>query len=142
VKPLSRTAREEFLAATRVAVLSVAATDGRPPASVPVWYQYSPGGRLLISTTAASRKAKLIKQAGTVSIVVQTEQPPYRYVVVEGAVVDTTAPTPRHMLESTAIRYLGEAEGRAFLSTMADRYDDTVLFTIRPDRWHTADFSE
>lgn len=41
--------------------------------------------------------------------------------------------------EEIAIRYLGEEAGREF----ARSYDntDTVLFTIKPDRWFTADFS-
>jgi nitroimidazol reductase NimA-like FMN-containing flavoprotein (pyridoxamine 5'-phosphate oxidase superfamily) len=35
--------RQEFLAGKHIAVLSVAAADGRPPASVPIWYDYTPG---------------------------------------------------------------------------------------------------
>jgi PPOX class probable F420-dependent enzyme len=144
VKAFSETGRQDFLAATHVAVLSVAATGDRPPASVPIWYDYSPGDNIRISTTAASRKAKLIERAGTVTLVVQNEQPPYQYVVVEGTVVDTTTPTPREMIEATAIRYLGEEGGRAFVSSMASSvaHEDTVLFTIRPDRWLSADFSD
>jgi PPOX class probable F420-dependent enzyme len=142
MKALSETARQEFLADTHVAVLSVAATDGRPPASIPIWYDYVPGGDIRISTTATSRKAKLITQAGAVTLVVQNEQPPYRYVVVEGTVVDTTAPTPMAMIGATAARYLGAEGGRAFVDEMARIHDNTVLFTISPDRWLTADFTD
>jgi hypothetical protein len=42
--------------------------------------------------------------------------------------------------EDIAIRYLGEELGRAFVSSMESQ--NTVLFTIRPDRWLTADFSD
>jgi hypothetical protein len=42
--------------------------------------------------------------------------------------------------EAIAIRYLGEEAGRAFVRSLEDQ--DTVLFTIRPDRWITADFSD
>jgi uncharacterized protein len=135
----SETEREEFLAALHVAVLSVAATDGRPPASVPIWYDYSPGGNIRVSTGAGSRKSKLIEQAGVVTLVVQREEPPYQYVVVEGTVVDTARPTPPDIREEIAIRYLGEEGGRAFAASMEGQ--DSVLFTIRPDRWLTADFS-
>jgi hypothetical protein len=41
--------------------------------------------------------------------------------------------------EAIAIRYLGEEGGRAFVRSLDDH--DSVLFTIRPDRWLTADFS-
>ena len=138
MKAFSEIEREEFLAAKHVAVLSVAA-DGRPPASVPMWYDYTPGGNILINTGAGARKAKLIERAGAVTLVVQNEEPPYQYVVVEGTVVDTTTPTPTDVREAIAIRYLGEEGGRAFVRSMEGQ--TTVLFTIRPDRWITADFS-
>jgi uncharacterized protein len=135
----SEPAREEFLAAPHVGVLSVAATDGRPPASVPIWYDYTPGGNIRVNTGAGSRKAKLIERTGVVTLVAQREEPPYQYVVVEGTVVDTTTPAPLDVREAIAIRYLGEEGGRAFVDSMKDR--PGVLFTIRPDRWLTADFS-
>ncbi|MEE6134829.1 pyridoxamine 5'-phosphate oxidase family protein [Mycobacterium sp. 050128] len=131
--------RQEFLAALHVGVLSVAAEDGRPPASVPIWYDYVPGGNIRVNTGASSRKAKLIERAGVVTLVVQREEPPYQYVVVEGTVVDTAKPTPAAVREEIAIRYLGEEGGRAFVSSMENQ--ETVLFTVRPDRWITADFS-
>jgi PPOX class probable F420-dependent enzyme len=135
----NETQRQEFLAAKHVAVLSVAAADGRPPASVPMWYDYTPGGHIRINTGASSRKASLIEQAGAVTLVVQHEEPPYQYVVVEGTVVETTKPTPIDVREEIAIRYLGEEGGRAFVQAMDNQ--TTVLFTVRPDRWLTADFS-
>ena len=140
MKAFSETEREEYLAALHVGVLSVAAADGRPPASVPIWYDYTPGGDILINTAASARKSKLIERAGAVTLVVQNEEPPYRYVVVEGTVVDTTTPTPAEVREGIAIRYLGDEGGRAFVRSIEDR--PTVLFSIRPDRWITADFSD
>ena len=58
---------------------------------------------------------------------------------MEGTVIETTTPSPVEVREAIAIRYLGEQGGRAFVGSFADR--DSVLFTIRPDRWLTADFS-
>jgi uncharacterized protein len=139
MKAFSETERQEFLAALHVAVLSVAAADGRPPASVPIWYDYTPGGNIRVNTGAGSRKSKLIEQAGVVTLAVQREEPPYQYVVVEGTVVETTTPTPLDVREEIAIRYLGEEGGRAFVHGMDGQ--SSVLFSIRPDRWITADFS-
>jgi PPOX class probable F420-dependent enzyme len=138
MRSLSEAERQEFLAARHVAVLSVAA-DGRPPASVPIWYDYTPDGNIRVNTGSASRKARLIERAGAVTLVVQHEEPPYQYVVVEGTVVDTTRPAPADVQEAIAIRYLGEEGGRAFVRSMEGV--DEVLFTIRPDRWLTADFT-
>ena len=138
MKSFTEDERQEFLAGLHVGVLSVAA-DGRPPASVPIWYGYAPGGDILINTGAGSRKSRLIEKAGKVTLVAQNEEPPYQYVVVEGTVVETTKPTPPDIREAIAIRYLGEEGGRAFVRSMGG--SDSVLFTVRPDRWLTADFS-
>jgi PPOX class probable F420-dependent enzyme len=139
MKSFSETERQEFLAATHVGVLSVDAGDGRPPASVPIWYDYTPGGDVRIMTGASSRKARLIERTGAVTLVAQREEPPYQYVVVEGTVVDTTRPAPADAQEAIAIRYLGEERGRAFVRSMEGV--EEVLFTIRPDRWLSADFT-
>jgi uncharacterized protein len=140
MKPFTESERQQFLEAKHVGVLSVAAEDGRPPASVPIWYDYAPGGNIRVNTGASSRKAKLIERAGVVTLVVQREDPPYQYVIVEGSVVETTKPAPLDVREAIAIRYLGEEGGRAFVRGMDSL--DNVLFTVRPDRWITADFSD
>ena len=140
MKAFTDTERQDFLAAKHVGVLSVAAANGRPPASVPIWYDYTPGGDIRINTGAGARKAKLIERAGAVTLVAQREEPPYQYVVVEGTVVETTKPTPLEVREAIAIRYLGEQGGREFIRSMEGQ--ESVMFTIRPDRWITADFSD
>lgn len=138
-KAFTETERQEFLAGQHIAVLSVAADDGRPPASVPIWYGYTPGGNILVNTSASRRKAKLIERAGAVTLVVQREELPYQYVIVEGTVIASTTPAPLADREAIAIRYLGEQGAREFASRMDG--EASVLFTIRPDRWLSADYS-
>ena len=140
MRSLTDQERQKFFTDKHIGVLSVAAEGGRPPASVPIWYDLTPDGNITISTGASSRKARLIKQAGAITLVVQREDPPYRYVIMEGTVVDATTPTPPQMQEAVAIRYLGEEGGRAFAEKM--RAGTSTLFTVRPDRWITSDFSE
>lgn len=130
--------RRRFLEDKRVGVLSVAADNGRPPASVPIWYDYTPDGHIRINTGTNSRKTRLIEQAGAVTLVVQREEPPYQYVIVEGTVVETGS-APLEVREAIAIRYLGDEGGRAFVEGMGDT--PSTLFTVRPDRWITADYS-
>ncbi|MEZ0362670.1 pyridoxamine 5'-phosphate oxidase family protein [Mycobacterium sp. pUA109] len=139
-KPSPKTERQQFLADKHVAVLSVAAENGRPPASVPIWYDYTPGGVIRVNTGAGNRKARLIERAGAVTLVVQREELPYQYVIVEGTVVDAASPAPTEPREAIAIRYLGEQGGREFVRQMDGA--TSVLFTIRPDRWFSADFSD
>ncbi|WP_220093478.1 hypothetical protein [Flexivirga caeni] len=94
----------------------------------------------LADTGAATRKARLIREAGRVTLTVQREEPPCQYVIVEGSIVDAVTPTPRQVREKIAIRYLGPEAGRSFTDAMNGA--DSVLFTIRPGRWITQDFSE
>lgn len=138
-RPLAPVDRERFLSEAHVAVLSVAGDAERPPTSVPLWYAYEPGGDILVNTSASSRKARLIRAAGAATITVQRGTPPYRYVVVEGQVVDAVHPSPIQVRRAIARRYLSVDGADAAL----DRYDpaDQVLFVIRPQRWHSADFS-
>jgi hypothetical protein len=44
--------RECFLAEPHVAALSVSAGQGRGPFTVPIWYQYAPGGEAWVLTEA------------------------------------------------------------------------------------------
>ncbi|BDX33928.1 hypothetical protein TUM20985_44750 [Mycobacterium antarcticum] len=140
MKAFTESERQNFLADKHVGVLAVAADKGRPPASVPIWYDVTPDGLIRLNTGATSRKARLIEEAGVVTLVVQREELPYQYVVVEGTVVETTTPAPLDVREAIAIRYLGEEGGRAFVEGMGDT--TSVLFTVRPDRWLTADFAD
>ena len=64
--------RERFLADVHVGVLSVERPDG-PPLTVPIWYDYRPGGDLWVLTTADSHKGRLLQQAGRFSLCVQDE---------------------------------------------------------------------
>lgn len=139
MRAFSESERREFLSAVHVGVLSVEAGEGRPPGSFPIWYDYTADGLIRINTDAASRKARLIRAAGAVTLTVQREQLPYQYVVVEGTVVDTVESAPRDVREAIAGRYLGADGGRAFVDSMGDT--ESVLFVVRPDRWVSADFS-
>jgi len=138
--------RQAFLAGQHIGVLSVAAGDGRPPHTVPVWYAYEPGGDLTFFTSTEGRvspKVRLIRKAGVVSFCVQQELPPYKYVTIEGSVVGDDQPPTEAQLLAIAGRYLPAEPARAFVAAELGRDDSQiVVFTIRPDRWFTADFSE
>ena len=78
--------RESFLAEPHVAALSVSAGSGHGPFTVPIWYQYTPGGEAWVHTEAGSRKARLIATAGRFTLMVERVMPTVRYVSVEGPV--------------------------------------------------------
>jgi hypothetical protein len=94
--------RQEFLAEPRIGVLSVARGEDRPPHTTPVWYAYEPGGDLTFFTGTQgrnSRKAELVRKAGVLSLTVQREEFPYKYVTVEGSVIGLdSSPSAEQML--------------------------------------------
>jgi PPOX class probable F420-dependent enzyme len=135
---MSQSEREEFLAGVHVAVLSVAAGDDRGPLTVPVWYSYQPGGVVSISTDRDSRKARAVAAAGRLSLCAQDEQPPYKYVTIEGpAVIEDITTDERREL---ARRYLGQERGDAYIDSIPD--SDEVVIRISPERWMSVDFGK
>src|SRR5215204_5290203 len=131
--------RQEFLAEPHIGVLSVASDSDRPPLTVPVWYGYLPGGNVSFFTGTQGRKArktKLIQKAGVLSLSVQHEEFPYRYVTVEGTVVGADRPPSGEQMLAVARRYLPEDAAQGFVEgELAHPASRLVLFTIRPDRW-------
>jgi hypothetical protein len=137
---MSKSEREGFLAAARIAVISIA-DAGRGPLTVPVWYSYEPGGVVRFVTGGASKKAALLRKAGRLSLCVQTETPPYQYVSIEGP---TTIETPdfERDFHAIAVRYLGEQMGEMYLQTTADQRVGAILVSLTPERWLTVDYGK
>jgi hypothetical protein len=138
--------REAFLAGPHIGVLGVARGSDRPPLTVPIWYAYEPGGNITFFTGTQGRKARkiaLIEQAGVVSFCVQQETFPYKYVTVEGTVIQTDRPPSLEQVLAITRRYLPEEQAKGFAQAELGRPEGTfVLFTVRPDRWLTFDLSE
>jgi uncharacterized protein len=137
---MTKEEREAFLAETRVAVISIA-EDGRGPLTIPVWYAYEPGGAVRFLTGGSSKKATLLKRAGRMSLCVQTETAPYKYLSVEGPV---TFGKPDFERDSRpmALRYLGEQMGEMYLASTADERETSVLVTLEPQRWLSVDYTK
>jgi hypothetical protein len=110
--------REAFLAEVHVGIVAVE-DPGRSPLAVPVWYLYETGGTVRIMTGPTSRKAQLIERTGRLSLVVQTETPPYKYVSIQGSATILGA-SDEEDRRTVARRYLGREGGDAFLNATAD----------------------
>jgi PPOX class probable F420-dependent enzyme len=128
--------REAFLSGLHVGVLAVERA-GRAPLAVPVWYDYAPGGELLIWMERDTVKDRAITAAGRLSLAVQDENPPYKYVTVEGPVVANDQPPTREQALRIAGRYWPEAEANAYVdSALGER---SVLVRVRPEKWLSND---
>ena len=137
---MSKAQREAFLAAVRVGIISVA-DPGRAPLTIPIWYNYEPGGLIRLVTGGESKKAELIRRAGRLSLCAQTETPPYQYVSVEGPVT-ISAPDFERDIRATAYRYLGEQLGEWYLQQTAAERRTSILISLTPERWLSVDYSQ
>lgn len=146
MRPMNEQERQEFLAEPRIAVLSIARGAGRPPHTTPVWYAYEPGGDITFFTGTQgrrSRKAGLVREAGVVSVTVQREEFPYGYVTVEGTIVGEDRPPSAEQAFAVTRRYIPAEQARGFVEAeVGHPSGEFVLFTVRPDRWLTFDFSD
>ena len=130
--------RELFLAEPHIAALSVSAGPDRGPLTMPMWYQYEPGGEAWVLTEADSRKARLIEAAGRFTLMVERSAPTIRYVSVEGPVTRTVPQTDELLREITE-RYLPPEKVPAYLEFARTELRKQVAIYLRPQRWLSSD---
>lgn len=127
---------EEFLRRGNVAALATVRPDGRPHVT-PVWYEYD-GKEFVISTFRNSQKLKNVTRKGFAALCIYTQEIPYRMVLVEGT-ARPGSPPDNVWRERVAVRYLGEAAGRAYVRDTAEW--DLVAIHLRPVKWTTEGFA-
>jgi PPOX class probable F420-dependent enzyme len=133
---MTKAEREAFLAEVHVGVLAVE-QPGQGPLALPIWYLVEEGD-VIVGMGGESRKAQLLRAAGRATLTVQTEDPPYKYVSVEGPVV-----IEDHQRDDfeMASRYLGPELGRWYADNNAST-EESVVVRLTPERWLTKDFAK
>ncbi len=135
---MTETEKQEFLADLHVGVLSLN-DNAKGPLTAPIWYDYEPGQELWFITGPDSLKGKLLKVGVRLSLVAQSEEPPYKYVSVEGPVVSIDESTEDDLL-AMAVRYLGETGGKRY--TENSNGSGGVLVRVKPERWLAVDYGK
>jgi hypothetical protein len=130
--------RELFLAEPHIAALSVSAGQGRGPLTVPIWYQYCPGGEAWVLSEVGSRKVRLIEAAGRFTLMVDRVLPTVRYASVEGPVTRMCQGTD-DLLREIAERYLTPEKVPAYIELANADFGEQVAIYMRPQRWLSAD---
>jgi hypothetical protein len=138
---LTREERAQFLAEPHIAALAVDAGPDRAPLTVPIWYQYEPGGDIWIMTGLDSRKYELISAAGRFSLMVDRLKPTIRYVSVEGPVVDT-APATLDQLREISARYLPADKVDGYVDFARKNHGEQLVLRMRPERWVSSDLGQ
>ena len=134
--------REAFLAKPYVGVISIAHPDSsRAPVSAPIWYGFDPAVGVWVLTGPRSIKGKALYASQAFTLVVQDDEPPYRYVSVEGPIVEEREAEREKDLRPLAHRYLGSGQGDTYTATYKEGSFGHV-YLMKPRRWLTNDHSK
>ena len=133
---MSKSEREGYLSEPHVGILSVPRSE-RGPLSAPIWYDYKPGGQVIMFIDKLSMKANWLTEVKRISLCVQKDNPPYVYVSVEGPFQIFEADKRVHL--QVAIRYLGEERGQAWMDKFGDQ-EDSHMLSLTPEFWLTKDY--
>jgi PPOX class probable F420-dependent enzyme len=98
---------EEFLRGVHFAKIATVMKDGSPHVT-PIWYMYE-GGKLIVNTTTGRVKYHNIERDARVSFLVDDGYP---YLMVHGKARVATERDPLKDIETLAIRYTGEENGK------------------------------
>ena len=114
MRPMSTQEALEFLGeGSRTGKLAWVAADGRPHVA-PIWFIVEDGD-LLFATGTRSGKALAMAREPRVSLVVDTETPPYAFVKVDGIVeITEDHPELRRVSTLTGARYMGTDQAESF----------------------------
>ena len=135
---MTETEKQEYLADLHVGVLSLN-NDSKGPLTAPIWYDYEPGGELWFITGPNSLKGKLLVVGVRLSLVAQSEDPPYKYVSVEGPVVSIDESTKDDLL-AMAVRYLGDDGGRQYAEN--SNTSGGIIVRVKLERWLCVDYGK
>ncbi len=136
---MTRAEREAFLADLHVGVISVE-EPGRAPLAVPIWYDYDPAVGVWVLTESQSRKGKLLASAMRYSICAQVETGLYKYVSVEGPIVEIRASDLEKDRRPMAHRYFGNEFGDQYVASSDS--SNSQVYVMQPERWLTVDYAK
>jgi len=138
---MSRAEREQFLAKPHVGVVSV--VEKGVPLTLPIWYGYELGGPVIVITGRESRKVRAVEVARWLSLCVQHEEWPYKYVTASGPAA-ISGPATHASQRAMAVRYLGEEGADRYMAwiTASGEADEQVTIEMTPQTWLTVDYAK
>lgn len=139
--PMPATERMRLLAQPHVAIVSIPRGAERAPLCAPIWYGYEPSGEIWWITPKPSRKGKLLREGLNINLTVTTGERSSRYVSVEGSIVALETPSMADHQYPLAVRYLGQADGRAYADAIANFNDGCYLVRVSPRNWLSGDLA-
>ena len=90
------------------AFLGLTRKDGRPHVT-PVWFDYR-DGRIVVNTARGRVKDKILRRRGAVTMAILDPTSPYRYMMIEGRVVEETEEGAFEQIQKLNEKYHGKYE--------------------------------
>lgn len=135
----SRAELDAFLTETpRVARLGTVSAAGEPHVA-PVWFRLD-GGRLLVHTNPASRKARNVAAMGRHSTVVDKDTHPYKGAIVHGRAEIAEDVPWEPLIRELAMAYVGPEGGAAYGQALVDLPVEHVVVALHIERWEDWDY--
>lgn len=122
---------KDLFAKVAFAQLATLMADGRPQVT-PVWVDYD-GEHIRVNSAKGRVKDKNMRRDKRVALSIQDPDHPYRYLAIQGDVVEITEEGADAHIDALAKKYLGK-----------DRYpfrapgEVRVIYKIRPDKVSTS----
>ncbi len=127
--PMTQQEIDRFLSQPLVAVIGTVDEQGRPR-SAPIWFHWE-GGAAYMFTSRSTLKWRNLQRRPHASLCVDRREPPYRSVLMDGAVEEVDRPLYDLVL-SMAVRYYGEEKGREFAGGYRGGHEGIVIFRLAP----------
>jgi PPOX class probable F420-dependent enzyme len=135
---LSETELAQFLDAPEIGVLCTVDASGQPEGS-PIWFEAG-AGKIYVHVDRNSKKARNVRANPNVSLTVDTRVAPYRGAVLRGTMRELALDDG--ILRRTAIRYLGQDAGEAYLEMTSGAAADTILLEMTVTSRFTWDYEK
>jgi hypothetical protein len=131
VAVLNETKSQELLHAPLMAHIAYDASDGTPRVT-PVWFAWE-DGELIICSIVSSTKFKVLKDGARVAIDIDEAVWPYHRLGMRGSVAIKQFPGIPPGYRETAVRYLGDQFGNAFMDQLENFGVPMNRIAIKPD---------
>ena len=129
----------DFLSEVHIAILAIH-REKRAQHSTPIWYQYEPNDTLWFMADPKTQKGQLMEIGTPVSLVMQTETAPYRYVSIAGQISDVAKGNMEQELRPISRRYLGIKGGDEYVASFENWSSNR--YTVKINRVMSMGISE
>ena len=129
----------DFLSEVHIAILAIH-RENMAPHSTPVWYHYEPNDSLWFMADPETQKGKLMRTGTPVSLVMQTETAPYKYVSIAGQISEVVKGNMEQELRPISRGYLGIKGGDEYVASFENWSSNR--YTIKIDRVMSMGISE